>query len=184
MIKWDVMGYGARMKKNSNENMFKVMLRYPLEICLVILLSILILFVFEQVVSRYLFRHIEIWAAELQQGLFVWCSLIASVIALREGQHYSATYFIDKLSPLTRNFADLINHLLIGLAIIILIWYGIDSTKIAGMQDYIGLPFSRMPQYISLPICSALMFFYLISRIYRNVSEIINCLSNRKHKQK
>jgi len=172
---------GAKMKKNSNENFFKVMLRYPLETCLGILLSFLILFVFEQVVSRYLFRHIEIWAAELQQGLFIWCSLIASIIAVREGEHYSATYFIDKLSPLARNVVNLINHLLVGGAVIVLIWYGIESTKIGGMQDYVGLPFSRMPQYISLPICAAFMFYYLILQLYRDVRQIINRLSTEKN---
>jgi TRAP-type C4-dicarboxylate transport system permease small subunit len=169
------------MKKETDLNILKVMIRYPLEVCLVLLLSFLILFVFEQVVSRYIFRHIEIWAAELQQGLFIWCSLIACIIAVKEEGHYRATYFIDKLSPLGKKVLLLVNNLLIGFTLIILFWYGIDSTKIAGMQNYVGLPFSRMAQYISLPICAVPMFLYLLVNIWTNLKEIVARLSNKNY---
>jgi len=167
-----------------NKKPHKIILSHSLELCLAIALGTTIMFVFTQVVLRYLFRYTIDWGSDLSRLLLIWCSLVAAVVALKEERHYKVTFFIDKLSPIGKNLVVLVNNLLIGLAIVVLIWYGIEATKIGAMQDYPSLPFTRLWQYIALPVCGALMFYYLIRRLYIIVREIKDCLAMRNKKGK
>lgn len=164
------------------KGLLKIILHNPLKVSTVILLATLIALVFIQVVSRYVFNYPIGWGGELSRLFFIWVSLFAAIAAFKGEEHFKCTYFIDKLSPINKKIVLLFNNLLIGLAIGVLIWYGIGASKLAGMQDFVTLGFTVFWQYLALPLCSALMFYYCVKRLYKITREIEDYLKMRNKK--
>ena len=56
--------------------------------------------------ARYVFGHPLTWSDELATVLFIWLSMLGSVVALRRGEHMRLTAFIRDLKPKMRARVD------------------------------------------------------------------------------
>jgi len=54
---------------------------------------------FAGVVSRYVFDSPLMWTDELANFLFLWLSMLGTVVALRRGEHMRLTTFVNSLRP-------------------------------------------------------------------------------------
>jgi TRAP-type C4-dicarboxylate transport system permease small subunit len=54
---------------------------------------------FTGVVSRYVFESPLMWTDELANFLFLWLSMLGTVVALRRGEHMRLTTFVNSLRP-------------------------------------------------------------------------------------
>lgn len=65
----------------------KYWLNHVEEVLLVAMLAVMVVLIFVQVVSRYVFNSSLTWTEELARYMFVWLSWIGISLAAREGQH-------------------------------------------------------------------------------------------------
>lgn len=75
-------------------------------IALIVLTEICILFA--GVVARYLLHAPIVWVDELASILFLWLTVLGSVVALRRGQHMRMTALVSRASPGVRAYLDVL----------------------------------------------------------------------------
>ena len=63
--------------------------------------------------ARYLFNQPLTWSDELAAVLFVWLSMLGSVVALRRGEHMRLTTFVRNMSPAWQARADALGLVLV-----------------------------------------------------------------------
>jgi tripartite ATP-independent transporter DctM subunit len=71
--------------------------------------------------ARYLFNQPLTWSDELATILFVWLSMLGSVVALRRGEHMRLTTFVHKMSPAWRARADALGLVLVCAVLVALV---------------------------------------------------------------
>ena len=60
------------------------------------------------VTARYVFHAPLVWSDELASILFLWLSMLGSVVALRRGEHMRMTGLVSRVSPQTRALLEAI----------------------------------------------------------------------------
>ncbi|GGF06690.1 ABC transporter permease [Aliidongia dinghuensis] len=71
--------------------------------------------------ARYLFNSPLTWSDELATVLFVWLSMLGSVVALRRGEHMRLTTFVRNMPPAWRARADALGLVLVSAVLVALI---------------------------------------------------------------
>jgi TRAP-type C4-dicarboxylate transport system permease small subunit len=137
----------------------------------IILLFLMVIFVFLQVVMRYVFQNSLAWSEELSRYLFVWLVWISASYVAKERRHLKIEVFINLFSNKVRDrivFATLIVFFLFS---IYFSWQGfilLIKLFIAG-----GLsPAMRIPMfyaYGAVPIGSGLMAI----RLFEEIKEVV-----------
>ncbi|HEX7750253.1 MAG TPA: TRAP transporter large permease subunit [Bordetella sp.] len=74
-------------------------------VCAVLVLAEIAV-LFSGVVARYAFHNPLVWSDELAGMLFLWLSMLGSVVALRRGEHMRMTVVIARVSPGARALLD------------------------------------------------------------------------------
>ncbi len=69
-----------------------------INVAVFVLLSVMIVNLTINVLTRYVFKFPIIWAEELGRYIMVWCAFLGMSIAIRDGDHVNIT-FIRKLLP-------------------------------------------------------------------------------------
>ena len=73
-------------------------------------------------IARYVFHQPLVWSDELASILFLWLSMLGSVVAFRRGEHMRMTAFVGMASPAVRAFLDVV-AITAPLAFLLLIVY-------------------------------------------------------------
>lgn len=76
--------------------------------------------------ARYLFNAPLVWSDELATVLFIWLSMLGSVVALRRGEHMRLTAFVRVLSPKWRARVDALCLMLVAATLAVLVMPTID----------------------------------------------------------
>lgn len=128
----------------------------------------LILLVFLQVVSRYIFNFSLGWSEELSRYILIWITWISASYAIRKREHIRITVVKDKLPLFLQKVVELIVILLWFLFVIVM---AIEGTKIVQniqqmgqMSATVGVPMWII--YLILPIGGILMGIRLIQQLY------------------
>jgi TRAP-type C4-dicarboxylate transport system permease small subunit len=122
---------------------------------------------FAGVVSRYVFRSPLVWSDELASILFLWLSMLGSVIALRHGEHMRMTAFVGGLAPPRRALLDAF-ALAASLAFLALIMYPV--VHYAAEEAMIVTPaleISNVWRASALPVGFGLMLVVALLRLLR-----------------
>ncbi len=123
-------------------------------ICLVLMTIV----VFFDVILRYIFNQGMPWTQEIATLLLVWFSLTGMAIGIAEKIHISIEMFTAKCSPKVISILETINHILIAVFGIMMIWNGIQIMKITRNAT---MPATKLPSsvlYIILPLSGILVF--------------------------
>lgn len=123
-------------------------------ICLVIMTGV----VFFDVILRYIFNQGMPWTQEVATLLLVWFSLIGMAIGVGEKLHISIEMFTMKCSKKTIGVLESINHVLISIYGILMIYYGLQIMNVTKNST---MPATKLPSaflYIILPLSGLLVF--------------------------
>ncbi len=137
------------------------------EACAVALIVLEIIILFSGVVARYVLHVPLVWSDELASILFLWLSMLGSVIALRRGEHMRMTALIDRVDPRTRVLLDVF-ALAASLAFLLLIF--LPAVDYAYEESYIVTPaleISNAWHAAALPAGIALMVLVSLFRLLR-----------------
>ena len=144
-----------------------------LQVLLATLMGLLIVPVTMQIFSRYIgLIPRYIWTEEIARFCFIWIILIGSMIAVRDGSHFT----VDLLPPaktkrgeaLGRLFVDLVMALV---AMIFIVWgWPLVQFGLLQTSEIAGLPMITI--YIAWPIAGVTWLLFLGENAVENVKKL------------
>jgi TRAP-type C4-dicarboxylate transport system permease small subunit len=140
----------------------------------VVAMSVMLVIIFAQVVTRYLFNYTPEWSEELARFLFVWVGFLGSALIMGESGHLAVQFLPDKfkgtaLGTVLDIVINACGYVFIGL----LLTQGWKMTSIMTFQRAPGLDIPMSWVYVIIPVSCVLMLLYLFRetlRIFRNIS--------------
>lgn len=140
----------------------------------VVAMSVMLVIIFAQVVTRYLFNYTPEWSEELARFLFVWVVFLGSALIMGESGHLAVQFLPDKfkgtaLGTVLDVVINVCGYIFIGL----LLTQGWKMTSIMTFQRAPGLDIPMSWVYVIIPVSCVLMLLYLFRetlRIFRNIS--------------
>ncbi len=136
---------------------------FILESVMTIFFTVMVLLLFGEVVSRFLFNFPIMWSEEIGRYLFIWIVYIGSAQAFIERRHLRVDFLLKKLRSPYNTYLELILYFMIMVFLFFVFLYGL---KYAGMNldkpaysfKYIRLGWA----YASIPIGSIFMVLNII----------------------
>ncbi|AMJ63191.1 TRAP transporter large permease [Bosea sp. PAMC 26642] len=119
------------------------------------------------VTARYVFHAPLVWSDELASILFLWLSMLGTVVALRRGEHMRMTGLVSRVSPGTR---ALLEALAITAAIAFLLMIIPHAIEYAEEESFIVTPaleISNAWRAAALPVGMGLMLLAASVRLLR-----------------
>lgn len=95
--------------------------------CVATMMLMLVL-AFCQVVLRYVFNQPWSWSDEIILLILAWFSYPAITFNVWNDNHFYIGSFYDKFPPALKKAADITRHLLVGVFLILLAYYGVKLT--------------------------------------------------------
>lgn len=155
-------------------NKIRKLLDKVLEIVTCLMLTMMVIAVCWQVISRYVLGTPSTFTEELLRFALVWLSMLGMAYVSGKQQHISLTLFLDKASPLLRHIWMLILQVCFGFfAIYVLIIGGLQISSISMEQYSPALNMSMGHVYYALPLGGVLIIIY-------SVLNIVDSLRNMK----
>ncbi|MHC4456568.1 MAG: TRAP transporter small permease [Planctomycetota bacterium] len=155
-------------------------LDYIPEVALGITVMVTTVTIFAQVVFRYLFSSPIYWADEFAVLIFAWMILIGAVVATKYSEHISVDTFVRLFSKRLQIGLAIITNITILLVIVLLFVEGILLTRKTVALNYPAMEISRGFLYISIPVTTPLMGFYLARTIIRDIRVFLRIVWDRK----
>ena len=141
----------------------------------VVAMSVMLVIIFAQVVTRYFFGYTPEWSEELARFLFVWVVFLGSALIMGESGHLAVQFLPDKFKGTKFGTAlDIIINLAGYVFIILLLTQGWKMTSIMTFQRAPGLDIPMSWVYAVIPFSCVLMLLYLLKdtlRIVKNFSK-------------
>ncbi|NCD26064.1 MAG: TRAP transporter small permease [Deltaproteobacteria bacterium] len=141
-------------------------------------MSVMLVIIFAQVMTRYFFGYTPEWSEELARFLFVWVVFLGSALIMGESGHLAVQFLPDKFkgTPLG-SVLDIIINATGYVFIILLLTQGWKMTSIMTFQRAPGLDIPMSWVYVVIPVSSVLMLLYLLKdtiRIVKNFGKRAN----------
>ena len=125
-----------------------------------------------QVLTRYVLKNPSSWSEELVSYLFAWMALLGASLVAGERGHMNIPLLMDRMGPAASKFLAIFSEIAACLfAGIILVFGGIQITKLAmgQMTSSLGVPMGVF--YIVLPLCGALNTLFTAVNIIEIVAD-------------
>ncbi len=126
------------------------------------LMATMALFVFANVVSRYVFNYSLVWVEELTQYQMIWITWLGAGLALREGRHVAVDLLQDALPARLRRIVrwGIVATMLAFL--LALAWYGVQIVAFSWDQETPMLGLRTGIPYLGIPIGAAVFALHLV----------------------
>ncbi|OPY05669.1 MAG: Sialic acid TRAP transporter permease protein SiaT [Syntrophaceae bacterium PtaB.Bin038] len=135
-------------------------------------MSVMLVVIFAQVVSRYVFNWTPEWSEELARYLFVWVVFIGSALIMGESGHLAVQFVPNHFKgTATGRFLELVINLSGYVFILILLTQGAKMTRVMTFQMSPGMEIPMSWVYAVIPLSSVLMLLYLMKDTVRIVRE-------------
>lgn len=146
---------------------------------LVGLMSVIVLDVLLQVVSRYLFQSPLGFTDELAGFLLIWVGLLGSAYATGEKQHLAIDLISDKFTPAKRRYLEIvISFFVIAFAVGVLVvggvWLVYTSFLFGQLSASLQVPLGYV--YLVVPLSGLLIVYYSID----NTLQLLHQLSQNE----
>lgn len=139
-----------------------------------ILLSFMTIFIFFQVLSRFVFNAPLAWSEEAARFIFVWTIYISAALAVKKKEHISVEVGIMFLKGKVRKVAHIFADLIFLVFTIVLLKDGIflvvHLSENLQISPALGLPMNLI--YIIVPLGYGLMMIRLVQRIIADVKHL------------
>lgn len=143
-----------------------------------VFLSVMVLLIFAQIVSRLFFSSSFAWTEELARYLMIWSTFLGASFAFKYGAHIGVEVFVRKLPNLVKNIVQVIASLASLVFFIFMISKGWEIIGRSMVQTSPALEIPMGYVYMIFPISGVLMCLNLIDvtikSIRGNDSELTN----------
>jgi TRAP-type C4-dicarboxylate transport system permease small subunit len=129
--------------------------------------------IFSQVVFRYVLNRPIYWADEFAVLIFAWMIFSGTVVATKYNEHLSVDTFVRMLPQRVRKVLTIVTNTAILMVIVLLFIEGVALTQKTAGLNYPAMEISRGFLYISIPVTTPLMGFYLIRNIINDIRLLV-----------
>lgn len=126
------------------------------------MLVALLLIVWAQIASRYVFNNSLAWTEEAARYVMIWGVLVGVNIAFLNGHLISINFFTDKLPPGIQRYLILFRKLLALFFTGILAVYGVKLCILGTGMESPAMGISYLWVYLSVPVGASLLFFLFL----------------------
>jgi len=127
-----------------------------------VMLVIMFIFVFTNVVTRYLLGFSIATAEEISTFLMIWVTYLGAGLALREGSLASIDLFQDRLSESLRRRLRAFLGVVMVLFFLILVYFGVRFCILGWSQETFATQIPRGIPYLVIPLGALLFALHLI----------------------
>lgn len=132
-----------------------------------IFLTIFLLAIMCQIITRYMGISV-LWTEEVANFSFIWAIFTGAAIMVRENQHFSFTYLVERAVGKKKKYLSLLIFSIMLAFTTITCYYGITLTETFWDYNWNTLPDFKMGYiWMSLPLNMAAMSLYLVEHIIR-----------------
>ena len=131
----------------------------------VVVFATIVVVVFGQVVSRFLFNAPFSWSEELARYLQVWLIMLGSVACLRKGLHLTVDYAIHSLPQGTKRNLHLLSLAATLFFLGVVFVSGISLIAATLNQRTPALQMPMWVVYLAIPVGSSLMFLEAVGLV-------------------
>lgn len=121
--------------------------------------------VFLQVLFRHFFSYSFIWGEEVSILCFTWIVFLGTCIGIREGTHFTVDVYPDSLPEKWNKRLGILANLLVILASIVLIIFGISFAKLGLTRYSYSTGISMITFYLAGPIAGVLTLIFALENI-------------------
>ncbi|UZP65816.1 TRAP transporter small permease [Desulfovibrio mangrovi] len=126
-------------------------------------MAVMLVLIFMQVITRYIFNHTFEWSEELARFLFVWVVFLGSALIMGEGGHLAVQLLPRKFEgTAVGHVMNLFINACSYAFILLLLVQGSKMTSVMTFQTAPGLGISMSWVYAIIPVSACLMMLYLI----------------------
>ena len=137
----------------------------------VVVFATIVVVVFGQVVSRFLFNAPFSWSEELARYLQVWLIMLGSVACLRNGLHLTVDYAIHSLPEGAKRNLQLLSLAAILFFLGVVFVSGVSLIAATLNQRTPALQLPIWVVYLAIPVGSLLMFLESVGLVLTAVDE-------------
>ncbi len=130
------------------------------------------LVLFSGVVMRYVFNAPLFWSEEICLLGLVWLTFLGGAILVRQDKNVSITIFSDLLPASLMRPLGKINHILIIICMVVMIWQG---WNLAERLSYSTTPALRMSEFwfaAALLVGFIIMLYYQVQRFIADIKRV------------
>ena len=136
-------------------------------------MSVMLMIIFAQVVTRYTVGYTPEWSEELARFLFVWVVFLGSALIMGESGHLAVQFLPNKFKGTAfGTILDIVINVSGYIFIILLLTQGWKMTSIMTFQRAPGLDIPMSWVYAIIPVSCVLMLLYLLKETIRIVKTI------------
>lgn len=129
--------------------------------------GLMLLLVFGQVITRYLFGWTPHFGEELARYLFVWVVFLSLPLVARTGGHMCIETLTSRVRGRTLKtlniLADIFSIVFLG----IMVWFGIRMVMLASFQTSPAMMIPMSWVYVVIPFGCAIMLLHVVSNLVR-----------------
>lgn len=138
-----------------------------IEKAIAVLLGFLIVSLFAQVISRYLFNFPIMWTDEIGRYVFIWIVYLGSAAAFKNKAHLIVDVFTQKMSHKLQFCLNLFFYIVITLFLFLVFVYGLQyAMNNMGNPAYSTSVVSLGAAYASVPVGALLMIINIMRTIF------------------
>ena len=139
-----------------------------------VLVGVLASGVIVSVLLRYVFSIAFVWSEELLTMIFVATTFFGAALGLREREHITISYFVDKTSSRVKKWVTLFTYaIIIGVAVFVFI-YSIRMIQKVGGVPSPATGIVRGVYYSMIPITFTFTIFYAVVGIIGQFRPIVD----------
>jgi len=126
-------------------------------------LGFMFVILFLEIISRYFLMFQIMWSEEIARYLFIWIVFLGSAYAFKENLHLYIDIFINKIPLPYRNYINIVHYILILIFLILLVYYGIEYSKIFWYDPISTVRFIHLGWiYSIMPLSGVLMILNIV----------------------
>ncbi len=119
-----------------------------------------------QVFTRYILQNPSSWSEELVSYLFAWASLFGASLITGERGHMNIPVIVEKMGKGVQKALAIFGELIaFAFSAVILVYGGIEITKLAMGQMTSSMSVAVGVFYVVLPLCGVLNMIYTVLNI-------------------
>jgi TRAP-type C4-dicarboxylate transport system permease small subunit len=115
-----------------------------------------------QIIMRWVFNNPLVWTEELIRLMFIWICYLGWIFATKNSSHIAIPALVDKLGAKGRWVLDLVNTILTIVFSFLLVWFGIQMTRIGAVGRAVTLPVNFAVVYGICPIANVFIIIYQV----------------------
>lgn len=126
-------------------------------------IGLMLLIVFLQVISRYVFNYTPSFAEELSRYLFVWIVFLSLPLVARVGGHMAIETLTSRISGIKLKICRILSAIFTLAFLAIMTWQGVRMVMIANFQTSPAMVIPMSWVYVVIPFGCAVMALYVLA---------------------